>query len=167
MKRVIATFLAIVVLVLAGCTPSVPNQTMTPPPAVDQTTEATLVDRTWISPGVVQIGNYYAGARAEWYIRVHNGKDTVARFNISFRVPDNTRDGYDMPQIGAQSWIIIADPTPVLAPKETRDILIVLAVPSGVKISSQQWEFWISIIEQGQGQIQTEMCSRWLVSMRS
>ena len=33
------------------------------------------IDRTWISPGKVNVGNFYPGARAEWYIQIHNGSD--------------------------------------------------------------------------------------------
>ncbi|GAG79299.1 unnamed protein product, partial [marine sediment metagenome] len=32
-------------------------------------------DKTWISPGKVNVGNFYAGARAEWPLLIHNGSN--------------------------------------------------------------------------------------------
>lgn len=149
----------------AATSPITSNET-TNIPTSDPEVEARLVDQTWISPAMVQIANYYPGAEAEWFVRMHNGGEVAAEFLISYREPNQTKEGYTMPPPGAQDWIIIADPAPVLASKETREISIVLAVPGEVEISSKKWEFWISVIEQGQGMVQTEMCSRWLVSMR-
>lgn len=133
----------------------------------DLDTETRLVDQTWISPGLVQVGNYYPGARAEWDLRLHNGEDTIVEYLISYREPGSTKTGYDMPPLGTEDWIIIADPTPILAPKETREILVTLAIPKDAGINSQKWEFWVSVIKIGQGMVQTELCSRWLVNMRS
>jgi len=33
------------------------------------------IEKTWISPGKVTIGNFYPGARAEWPLLIHNGND--------------------------------------------------------------------------------------------
>lgn len=124
-------------------------------------------DRTWISPGKVLISNYYAGGTAEYPITVHNGKDTTCAFIIQYRIPDRTADGYSMPPLEIKDWIIIADTTPVLAGRETRDIAVTLAMPKDATITSKQWEFWVSVIDNSQqGMIKTEMASRWLVSMR-
>lgn len=124
-------------------------------------------DRTWVSPGKVCIGNYYPGGRAEYPIIVHNGKDTAASFTVSYRYPDHVATGYDKPPIEAQDWIVIADPTPVLAPKETKDILVVLAMPKDTVIGSKKWEFWISTVDSTtKGMIVTELAIRWLIDMR-
>ncbi len=130
--------------------------------------EGMLSDKVWISPAEVQVGNFHSGARAEWNIRVHNGKSKLTQFEITYRIPDNTREGYLMPPKEAQDWVIIADNSPILLPNETREILVVLAMPKDVDetITGKKWEFWISVVEGGQGLVQTEMGERWLISMR-
>lgn len=158
-------FLLIGILLLVGC-----NQA-TPPyiPPVDNTSVngEPPTDRTWISPAKVHIGNFYSGARAEWDLSVHNGNNAVAEFVVVYRIPDYTSEGYAKPSIEAKDWIIITDSNPVLMPYETRDILIALDVPVTAVITTDKWEFWISVkdVTQG-GTIQTELCSRWLVVMR-
>ena len=131
-------------------------------------TEESLYDRTWISPAMVEISNYYPGGSASWSLRVHNGKDTEARFLVAYRVPDKVKEGYAMAPVEAGDWVIVADPTPILAPKETREIRITLVVPAstGAEDLPVTWEFWTSVIEVTGDMIQTEMCTRWLVSMR-
>jgi len=88
-------------------------------------------------------------------------------FKIKFRQPDDTMDGYAKAPSGAQDWIIITDSTPVLCPKETKEILVVLQIPEGTNVPDKKWEFWTSVSEGGQGTLKTEMCTRWLVNMRS
>lgn len=123
-------------------------------------------DMTWISPGKVEVGNFYPGARAEWDLLVHNGKDSAANFAITYRAPNFTENDYAKPPAEAQEWVIITDATPVLMPKETKEILIALDMPKGAT-APPKWEFWVSIIETTQtGAIHTELCSRWLVKMR-
>lgn len=160
--------LLIGVLLLVGCS----QPEVTPPyiPPVDDTpftNDAPPMDRTWISPAKVLIGNFYPGARVEWALSVHNGNDAEAEFAVIYREPDYTASGYVKAPEEAQSWVIIADSSPVLMPYETRDILIALDVPTTAVITADKWEFWISVkdITQG-GTIRTELCSRWLVEMQ-
>lgn len=122
---------------------------------------------TWMSPGKVLIGNFYPGARAKYPVTIHNGNDTVASFSVTYRYPDHVGDGYTKPSIGAQDWVIIADTTPVLASGETRDILVVLAMPEDATSPSPKWEFWVSVVDTTQeGSVTTELCCRWIVDMR-
>lgn len=86
-------------------------------------------------------------------------------FAVYYRYPNRVAEGYNYPGDETEEWVIIADATPVLAPKETRDILIAVELPEGA-VTPDRWEFWIAVMEKGQGSVQTEMCSRWLVSMR-
>jgi len=144
-------------LVVAGCA----NQR---PPANDDPAILPPDDVTWISPGKVLIGNFYPGARAEWNVTIHNGNEASVGFRVSYCKPARVGAGRQM--VEAQDWVIIADPTPVLQPKETKEILIALDVPKGVRGLPDKWEFWVSAIEQGQGMVQTELVSRWLVDMR-
>jgi len=208
----------------------------------DEEIEAKLYDTAWITPAMVEIGNFFPGAQAEWNIRVHNGNDaqTVSEswnvgtepdetevpltlgwplagsdiagvsmtsdnpgdqlipasydaeakvltvsgfasddsrtmtltydawteFTVYFRFPNRVKDGFAHPTEEVEDWVIIADMTPVLAPKETREIGVVVAMPDDAVAPADHWEFWIAVLEEGQGTVQTEMCSRWLVSMR-
>lgn len=129
--------------------------------------EEPAVDSTWISPGKVVISNFYPGARAEYPISVHNGKDTEATFSVTYRIPNREKDGYIRATHEQESWVIIADMTPVIAPQSTEEILIILDMPSDAVAPGSRWEFWISVVDATQGgMVVTELCSRWLVNMR-
>jgi hypothetical protein len=158
MKKLI-WLLVIAGVLLAGCTqPSPSVQTAEPPPE--------LYDKVWISPGKVEVGNFYPGARAEYSLKIHNGKDEPAEFSVTYRQPDSTGESYVRAPDEAQQWVIIADPAPVLAAKETQDVLIAVAMPKGAK-APPKWEFWISVKDATQtGMVQTELVCRWLVTMR-
>lgn len=166
-RVVVISSLLTLILTVSGCTSTVSPVTMPPIQPVGNTSEveARLIDSSWISPAQVDIGNYYPGAKAEWLIKVHNGNEKATKFAITYRVPSDTKSGYSFPPDEAQDWVIIADTTPIFAAKETREILVTLATPKSALMKGN-WEFWVSVIEQGQGNIETEMASRWLVSMR-
>lgn len=124
MKKLI-WLLVVAGLLLAGCAQPSPPQVEAPQPPPE------LYDKTWISPGKVEVGNFYPGARAEYSLTIHNGKDEPAEFSVTYREPDNTGEGYVRAPTAAQGWVIIADPAPVLAAKETRDVLIAVEMPKG------------------------------------
>jgi len=148
-------------LLLAGCPqPSeLPTAEATTPPAE-------LYDKTWISPGKVEVGNFYPGARAEYMLSIHNGSDEPAEFSVSYQLPNSTAEGYEAAPAAAESWIIIADPAPVLAAKETRDVLIAVEMPGDAQ-APPKWEFWIVAKDVTQtGMVQTELACRWLVTMK-
>ncbi len=150
-------------LLFAGCASA-----SQPPITTYDTTEEEYarINQSWISPAEVKVSNYYAGAQAEWNIKIHNGKDVLTSYRISYREPGKLREGYLAAPENAQDWIIISDEALVFAPKETKEILITLSIPKGTVVTDKKWEFWVSVIEQGQGNIETEMCSRWLISMK-
>ena len=161
MKKLIG-LIVVAGLLLSACTqpsaPPVTGEEASPPPE--------LYDKTWISPGKVEVGNFYPGARAEYPLSIHNGKDEPAKFSVTYRVADNTGEGYVTAPSEAQGWVIIADPAPVLAAKETRQVLIAVEMPKGTK-ASPKWEFWIAVKDVTQtGMVQTELACRWLVEMR-
>ena len=192
MKKVSIVLMAICLLLTVGCsgvnyTYPTPLPSVLPPvaspPSVEPPIQTTPVptepapnvvlpneppaDRTWISPGKISINNYYPGGRAEYPISIHNGKDTVCSFAVTYRSPDRVAEGYSNPAPEAKDWILIADTTPILMPRETREVLVVLAMPQDVVVADKNWEFWISVKDTTQkGMIQTELCVRWLVSMR-
>ncbi len=166
-SKVILSSLLVAVAVFSSCVSApVPVPTNTAVNIDLSFEESNRVNQNWITPAEVKISNYYAGAIAEWSIRIHNGKDVINSFAISYRDPGKTREGYLPAPIEARDWIIIADESLVFAPQETKEILITLAMPKGTVVAAKQWEFWISVMEQRQGNIQTEMASRWLVSMK-
>jgi hypothetical protein len=185
MKWLILGLTTIMVL-LVGCvqppsvTPSIPFETrpITAPPDVSQTPEAIKevtsemmqpppADRTWLSPGKVQVSNYYPGAIAEYNVTVHNGSNTKTTFAVAYREPSYVATGYVKAPAEAQNWVILSDGAPILAPRETRDILVTLAMPGGVINYPMKWVFWISVMEKSQtGMVQTEICSTWQINMR-
>jgi len=150
-----------------------PISELAPEPTPTNNSPVTLDDQrppdnvTWISPGKVLIGNFHAGGRAEYPITIHNGKDVPIEFLVYYRVPDHVPEDITKAPDTVQDWVIIADPTPVLAPYETRDILVVLEMPGTAKDPAPKWEFWVGVKDNSQsGMVQTELCCRWLVSMR-
>lgn len=123
----------------------------------------------WIKPGKVKIENFYPGARAEYPVTIHNGNDHAAKFSVEYRYPDNLdpSEGYVLPSYSAVEWVLIADDDPVLEPLETREVLITLEMPENVQNNHPKWEFWIAIKDQSQNtMVQTELCSRWLITMK-
>jgi hypothetical protein len=87
MKKLIG-LIAVVGLLLAGCAqPSPPPEVEAPEPPPE------LYDKIWISPGKVEVGNFYPGARAEYMLTIHNGKDEPAKFSVTYRQPDNVAGG--------------------------------------------------------------------------
>ena len=252
MKIAIAISLVLLTLVLVGCS-SYTYPTNTPATTTTKTTitvlsqkenetEARLYNDNWVSPAEINVSNYYAGATAEWKIRVHNGNDATPQYEscsvgtepnetivpiklksplaggdyakatvisdnpsdklipvayssqtkeltisgfvpnvtriitisyiawteykIDYSIPSKLRYGYSMPQIETSGWVVFSDMIPVLAPKETREITVTLAMPKGTLSVNDKWEFWVTVMEQGQGNIETRCAVRWLISMR-
>jgi hypothetical protein len=159
MRKVIGLIIATGLLLLAGCTPSAPViETPSPP--------ADLYDKVWISPGKVNVGHFYPGARAEYPLSIHNGNDQPTEFSVRYKEPGTPEEDFVAAPGEAQDWVIIADPTPVLAAKETREVLIAVEMPKGVE-APEKWEFWVAVKDVTQtGMVQTELACRWLVTMK-
>jgi hypothetical protein len=160
--RSLIVLIAVAGLLLSSCAhptaPPVTGEEVSPPPE--------LFDKTWISPGKVTVDNFYPGARAEYLLSIHNGKDEPAEFSVTYREPSSAGEDYVTAPSGAEDWVIIADPSPVLAAKETRQILIAVDMPKAAK-APPKWEFWIAVKDVTQtGMVQTELVCRWLVEMR-
>jgi len=165
MKKLVG-LLIVTVLLLAGCPqPSAPpgNETPLEPPPEEQ---ADNTDNTWISPPSVIVDNLFPGAEdVEWPLTIHNGKDEPAEFSVTYRVPSSAGEGYVPAPDEAQDWVIIAEPAPMLAAKESREVLIVVEMPEDAT-APPKWEFWIVVKDVTQtGMIQTELACRCLVTM--
>jgi hypothetical protein len=160
MKKLIVLLAAVAVLLLAGCPAASPEvETLEPPPE--------LYDKVWISPGKVMVGHFYPGARAEWPVTIHNGNDQPTEFSITYKVPSSVEEGYVVAPEEAEDWVIIADSTPVLEAKETREVLIALVMPEDAEAPAKKWEFRVSVRDVSQtGMVQTELACRWLVTMK-
>jgi hypothetical protein len=89
-----------------------------------------------------------------------------SRFLLVYKPPYNLREGYETPPNEAAEWVTISEPSPVLGPKETRDILVALEMPKGASIPQKKWELWISVMEDSADMIQTELIGQALVTMR-
>ncbi len=162
-------------LLLAGCKPYTPFNVTMPAitsehlsitPEKTATSEYTPpMDSNWIMPGKVNISNYYAGANAEYPITIHNGNADITSFVVSYRIPNRVGDGYIKAPSQAGEWVIISEPKVDIVGKGDKDVLITLAMPKDTE-SLPDCEFWISVIAQGQGMVETELISRWLVDMR-
>jgi len=174
LKAKLGVIVSLVVLVLSvsGCYGSI-TQTTT-----EYTTPATTTipfagfeppqNTTWISPGKVNVANFHPGATAQYPITIHNGNSVTISYKIVARVPDNvTEEWTKATEKIVQDWVIVADPTPVLMPYETRDIMVTLNMPKNTVSPALKWEFWVSVMDATQsGMIKTEMCCRWLIDMR-
>jgi hypothetical protein len=84
---------------------------------------------------------------------------------------------YKLPDVGvvtesaraAQDWVIVANPTLVLAPLETVDDSISLSMPADAKLPDKTWEFWVGVTEVSQTSgtaVSIELVSRWVVQMK-
>jgi len=175
--RGIITALLVTILLLTGCTRNKPYVETYEPyvaPTMESATPYTtpLVneppqDLTWISPSEVTIGYFEPSARAEWDITIHNGSNDVATYLIAYKYPSRVREGYEFPEQQVSAWVTVSDANPVLMPRETRNIMVAVEMPKDATVSSDKWEFWVSVCDTGQdGNIITELCSRWLVQMK-
>jgi hypothetical protein len=158
MKKIIGLIIVSAFLLLAGCPSSPVIEKPQPSPE--------LYDEVWISPGKVNVGHFYAGARAEYPLTIHNGNDQSTEFSITYREASSPDEDYNQAPDGAQDWVIIADPTPVLAAKETKEVLIALEMPKDAT-APEKWEFRVVVKDASQtGMVQTELACRWLVTMK-
>jgi len=127
--------------------------------------EARMVDVTWISPGKVTITNLYKGSQAEYTMRIHNGNPNIAVFRISVRQPDG--NGFNKLPSECLNWVSMPLYVIVLQPKETYELPVTVKMLTDAGMKGKDYEFWVSVIDGSQtGMVQSELCSRWLISTR-
>jgi len=164
MMKLIGLLIALAILMTGCAQPSLPPEEVGPG-GVEAPPE--LYNKTWISPGRVEVGNFHAGATATWLLTIHNGKDEPAQFEVRYKEPSKVEEGYvKAPEI-VQDWVIITAPAHLLEAFETREVEIAVVMPEDAECSALKWEFWIAVkdVTQG-GMIQTELACKWLVTMR-
>ena len=123
-----------------------------------------LDDKTWLSPGKIEVSNFQPGKSTSQKITLHNGSKATVQYTMYYRTPDYVEQGFDAAPIDAQSWVTIIDQNPVLTSGETREIMVTLKLPSEAKTMSH-WEFWIGVRAAKETGLTAELCSRWLISM--
>lgn len=132
---VIGSTVALVAL-LVGCSSGVSSLPTSPLPekSVESVRPVNAPEEvTWVSPGKVQVGNFHLGATAEWPVLVHNGKDEPRTFRIAYKLPASAGKGYlRAPTDVVQDWVVVADSSFILAPKETKEVLVSLIMPGEV-----------------------------------
>lgn len=156
-----------------------PSSTYTPTPTTDEPTPLpTVVADNFpipyggigISPAKVWVGNpnpFYPGARAEWPITIHSGNSQTATFSVTYSYPNSVYKEYSYPTVEVEDWVFITDPSPVIAPYETKDILIILDMPYSAEAPGDKWEFRIKVAEVDQaGTVTIDVECRWLITMR-
>jgi hypothetical protein len=127
--------------------------------------EAPALD--WIYPGKVEITNYKAGVRVGQEVVVHNGGDSLATMNLSFGLPNSQRGEFVIAPEDAKNWVQINAERVELQPGESKSVMVFLEVPEQAKSLPDNWEFHICMWDATQGgNVVTQMCCRWLVSMR-
>ena len=135
-----------------------------PSPKSAHSIEAGLVDSNWLSPGKVSIGNFYKGAQAEYVMRIHNGGDKAAVFNIRVRQPDSNPNALPLDCL---NWVQIPLQSLLIQPKGTYEMMVTVTMLKDTNMKGKNYEFWVSVIDGSQsGMLQTELCGRWLISTR-
>ena len=123
------------------------------------------VDKTWLSPGKMQISGVSPGEHVQQSITLHNGSEIAATFHIYYRTPDYVEDEFETAPVDAPNWITIEQESVSLAPKEKQEISIILDLPSDIQIP-ERWEFWIGVKPKEKNTLTAELCSRWLITMK-
>ncbi len=121
-------------------------------------------DKTWLSPGKIQVSNLSPGNRVNQNIKIHNGNEQSTKFSIYYRMPDYVENNFIAAPADARNWLIIAEDSPTLAPQETKEIQVVLDLPDKAQ-TPERWEFWIGVKENKEARLATELCTRWLITM--
>lgn len=166
LKKVFVGVLVVIMALTFGCVNFNNNIQPTTNAAGFVERQAQYYNVTWISPTDVWIGNYYAGATAEYTLTVHNGKDVIVSMKVDAICANDTIDGYNLAPIKVLDWVYISDSSFLLQGKETKEVLVTLAMPKGESIEFDKWEFRVTVFEQGQGNIQKGTATRCFVDMK-
>jgi hypothetical protein len=124
------------------------------------------VDKTWLSPGKIQVSNVTSGKHIEQNIKIHNGNEVSTAFLVYYRIPDYVESNFVIAPASARDWITIGEASPLLASRETKEIKVDLDVPNGIQTPAR-WEFWIGVKDNNENELTTELCSRWLITMKN
>ena len=59
---------------------------------------AQLEDKTWLSPGKIQISNLSPGSSVKQDLEIHNGNDYETKFKVYYRTPDYVETILSLPR---------------------------------------------------------------------
>jgi len=124
------------------------------------------IDDTWITPSVVEIGNYSPGDTAEYPVYIHNGNDEETEFLVTVITPDSPSEGFVSLPEGNLGWVIIATPNIVVAPKETEKVWISVQMPEDAISPGPKWEFWTGTQALRGGFVAIRLATKWFVTMK-
>jgi hypothetical protein len=122
------------------------------------------VDKTWLSPGKVNISNLKPGSIARQEITIHNGNKIEAEFSVYYRIPDYVEAGFVPAPVEALDWIMIGEKSFSLEAGQTIKVEVELKLPDDTQFP-EHWELWIGCKENIKSSLTTELCSRWLITM--
>ncbi len=173
-RKTLVVFVMVLLVMLSGCistptvSPIVPSQPITETPQIVQpaTEYRTSGAIALVDSGKITVGNFRPGARAEFYLKVYNGKSVDTEVGISYMRPQHTDDGYIVAPDYVSQWVEGEGIYSVKA-GETKEIFTAIEMPKDAERFADKWEFWLGVNDMGQkGTVQTGLASRYLINMR-
>lgn len=129
-------------------------------------TEERMKNVVWITPGKVTVDNLYAGAKAEYPIRIHNPNKVSTTFSLYGREAASTTEGYSKLPVELLKWVTITPSSLIVPAQSTGQALITVQIGKD-KLTTKKQEFWIGVMDDSQkGVVRSEICSRWMLSFR-
>lgn len=122
-------------------------------------------DQNWIYPPKVIVNNFKPGYRAEYTITIHNGGPDSYWFAISYLIPVGVREDLLPTYEKMSSWVTFEEDEVLLAPKETRTILVSIEMPEDEEPFAEDWEFWVGALSNSGQMVRTQLGQRWIVHM--
>lgn len=121
----------------------------------------------WIYPGKVEVTNYKAGVRVGQEVVIHNGGNDPCIMGLKFKLPNSDRGEFVIAPAEAKEWVHINSEQTDLLPGESKSVMVFLEVPEDIENLPDHWEFHTCMWDATSGgNVVTEMCCRWQVSMR-
>ena len=181
-KKFGISILLVGVLAISGCSLFPGESTPTPVPTIPISTPEVVIpvdnvydaglpvnapnDQTWLSPGKLEIKEYFPGATIKCIIHVHNGNSVAAPFSVLYSIPDNTDSGFVKSNDQSRYWIEIDNSYPTVEPMTTKDITVTLSMPLGSTAPGKEWEFWVCCKDLSQDTfVQTQLCTKIQITM--
>jgi len=134
--------------------------------AIPATYELSSKGAVGFEPGKYTISNFGVGKEADLPITLHSDRTEPIVFQLSYRTPSYTKEGYALAPEVVGDWLFFETSSPILQAQERREFMATLCLPDNATVPDK-WEFWIAIKEVGQtSQVQVEGCLRVFVNMR-
>lgn len=176
MKRVAAILMLIALVVMdIGCAPKPYITPVTPtvesPIAKPITSSGSIGigdTKVWVgtNQGLFSGGGYYPGATAQHTIPIYNNYPQDIQVKLSFELPSAVGEGYVPAPSYVKDWVTFEEATPVIPANSMKEILVTLQMPKEAEVFAPEWEFRVTVVAVGQGNMQTAVSQRWLITMR-